>query len=180
MDLLQIKLNTFISRIDSPFSINEVCGYLTGFAVSNKPVDSYFPALEMFFSDVSKPEKNQPDYKIVTDNIVFIKQSVDNGLPIFPFNDEDDFQFKLMALGEWSKSFILSINFLIQKKLLKNTLDYQEILHDLTEISKVGHNYDINDTDDIDKYYQEISAYVLSAVSHIYSVSKEDSSHNDQ
>ena len=66
-----------------------------------------------------------------------------------------------------------------QNKLLKNTLDYQEILHDLTEISKVGHNYDINDTDDIDKYYHDISTYVLSAVSHIYLVSKEDSIHND-
>ena len=180
MDLLQIKLNTFISDIESPFSINEAYGYLTGFAVSNQPIDSYFSALEMFFSNVSEPEKNQPDYKILMDNIVFIKQSIDNAVPIFPFIDEDDSQIKLIALGEWSKSFILSINFLIQNKLLKNTIDYQEILHDLTEISKVGHNYDINDTDDIDKYYHEISTYVLSAVSHIYSASKEESIHNDQ
>ena len=175
MDLLQINLKNFLSDIESPFSINEVCGYLSGFAVSNKPVDSYFPALEMYFSNKSEPSKEQPDYKVVIDNITSIRQSIGNGLLIFPFNEEEQSADKLIALGEWSKNFILSTNFLIQQKLLKNTLDYQEILHDLTEISKVGHNYDINNTDETDQYYIEISNYVLSAVNHIYSVSKEGS-----
>ena len=179
MDLLQINLKNFLSDIESPFSIHEVCGYLSGFAVSNQPVDSYFSALEVYFSNKSEPSKKQPDYKIVLDNITFIKQSIDNGLPIFPFNDEEDSENKLIALGEWSKNFILSINFLIQQKLLRNTLDYQEILHDLTEISKVGDNYDINNRDEVDQYYIEISNYVLSSVNHIYSVSREDSAAND-
>ena len=179
MDLLQINLKTFLSDIESPFSINEVCGYLSGFAASNQPVDSYFSALEMYFSNESEPHKKQPDYKIVIDSITFIKQSIGNGLPIFPFNNEEKSNNKLIALGEWSKNFILSINFLIQQKLLKNTLDYQEILHDLTEISKVGHNYDINNTDETDQHYIEISNYVLSAVNHIYSVSREGSATND-
>ena len=129
----------------------------------------------MYFSNKSEPSKKQSDYKIVADSITFIKQSIDNGLPIFPFKHEEESQNKLIALGEWSKNFILSTNFLIQQKLLKNTLDYQEILHDLTEISKVGYNYDINNTDETDQYYIEISNYVLSAVNHIYSVSKEGS-----
>ena len=179
MDLLHINLKKFLSDIESPFSINEVCGYLSGFAASNQPVDSYFSALEMYFSNKSEPGKKQPDYKIVIDNIIFIKQSIDNGLPIFPFKHEEESQNKLIALGEWSKNFILSTNSLIQQKLLKNTLDYQEILHDLTEISKVGHNYDINNIDETDQYYIEISNYVLSAVNHIYSVSGEDSINND-
>ena len=179
MDLLQINLKKFLSDIESPFSINEVCGYLSGFSVSNQPVDSYFSALEVYFSNRSEPDKRQPDYKIVIDNIDFIKQSIGNRLPIFPFNDEEESQNRLIALGEWSKSFVLSINFLIQEKLLKNTLDYQEILHDLTEISKVGHNYDINNTNETDQHYIEISNYVLSAVNHIYSVSREDSATND-
>jgi uncharacterized protein YgfB (UPF0149 family) len=174
MDLLQINLKKFLLDIESPFSINEVCGYLSGFAASNQPVDSYFSALEMYFSNKSEPDKKQPDYKIVIDNIIFIKQSIDNGLPIFPFKHEEESQNKLIALGEWSKNFILSTNFLIQQKLLKNTLDYQEILHDLTEISKVGHNYDINNVDETDQYYIEISNYVLSAENHIYSVSIDD------
>ena len=175
MDLLHINLKKFLSDIESPFSINEVCGYLSGFAVSNQPVDSYFSGLEMYFSNKSELSKKQPDYKIVVDSITFIKQSINNGSPIFPFNNEEDSQNKLIALGEWSKNFILSINFLIQQKLLQNTLDYQEILHDLTEISKVGYNYDINNIDETDQYYIEISNYVLSAVNHIYSVSKEGS-----
>ena len=179
MDLLQINLKKFLSDIESPFSINEVCGYLSGFSVSNQPVDSYFSALEVYFSNRSEPDKRQPDYKIVIDNIDFIKQSIGNRLPIFPFNDEEKSQNRLIALGEWSKSFVLSINFLIQEKLLKNTLDYQEILHDLTEISKVSHNYDINNTNETDQHYIEISNYVLSAVNHIYSVSREDSATND-
>ena len=179
MDLLQINLKKFLLDIESPFSINEVCGYLSGFAASNQPVDSYFSALEMYFSNKSEPGKKQPDYKIVIDNITFIKQSIDNGLPIFPFKHEEESQNKLIALGEWSKNFILSTNFLIQQKLLKNTLDYQEILHDLTEISKVGHNYDINNIDETDQYYIEISNYVLSAINYIYSVSGEDSNNND-
>ena len=58
MDLLQIKLNTFISDIESPFSINEAYGYLTGFAVSNQPIDSYFSALEMFFQMCQNLKKN--------------------------------------------------------------------------------------------------------------------------
>ena len=174
MDLLQINLKTFLSDIESPFSLHEVCGYLSGFAVSNQPVDSYFSALEMYFSNKSEPNKKQLEYKVVIDSIDFIKQSVNGRLPIFPFSDEEESQNKLIALGEWSKNFILSINFLIQQKLLQNTLDYQEILHDLTEISKVGYNYDINNTDETDQYYIEISNYVLSAVNHIYSVSRED------
>ena len=179
MDLLQINLKTFLSDIESPFSINEVCGYLAGFAVSNQSVDSYFSALEMYFSNKSEPDKKQPDYKIVIDNITFVKQSISNGLPIFPFFEESNSQNKLIALGEWSKGFVLSTNFLIQQKLLKNTLDYQETLHDLTEISKVSYNYDINDIDETDKHYQEISNYVLSAVTHICSMSRGDSTTND-
>ena len=179
MNLLQINLKTFLSDIESPFSINEVCGYLAGFAVSNQPVDSYFSALEMYFSNKSEPDKKQPDYKIVIDNITFMKQSISNGLPIFPFFEESNSQNKLIALGEWSKGFVLSINFLIQQKLLKNTLDYQETLHDLTEISKVSYNYDINDIGETDKHYLEISNYVLSAVTHICSMSRGDSTTND-
>ena len=49
MDLLQINLKKFLSDIESPFSINEVCGYLSGFAASNQPVDSYFSALRDVF-----------------------------------------------------------------------------------------------------------------------------------
>ena len=123
MDILEKQLKKFLSDIESPFSINEVFGYLTGFAASNQPVDTYFPALETFFSNKQELNKKQPDYKIVIDNITFIKQSIHNSLPIFPFNGEEGSQNKLIALGEWSKSFILSINFLIQQKLLKNTLD---------------------------------------------------------
>ena len=179
MDLLQINLKTFLSDIESPFSINEVYGYLSGFAASNKPVDSYFSALEMYFSNRSEPNKKQPDYKIVIDNIISIKESIGSGLLIFPFDNEEKSEDKLIALGEWSKNFILSTNFLIEQKLLKNTLDYQEILHDLTEISKVGHNYDINNIDETDQHYIEISNYVLSAINYIYSVSGEDSNNND-
>ena len=62
---------------------------------------------------------------------------------------------------------------------MKNTLDYQEILHDLTEISKVGDNYDINNIDEVDQYYIEISDYVLSSVNHIYLASRENSAAND-
>ena len=179
MDLLQKNLKKFLSDIESPFTINEVYGYLTGFAVSNQPVDSYFSALEMYFSNESEPNKKQPDYKIVIETITFVKQSINSGLPIFPFINEDESQDKLIALGEWSKNFILSINFLVEQKLLKNTLDCQEILHDLAEISKVSYNYNINDKDNSDKYYLEISDYVLSVVTHIYSVSREDSVANE-
>ena len=111
MDLLQINLKTFLSDIESPFSLHEVCGYLSGFAASNQPVDSYFSALEMYFSNESEPDKKQPDYKIVIETITFVKQSINSGLPIFPFINEDESQDKLIALGEWSKNFVLSINF---------------------------------------------------------------------
>ena len=40
-------------------------------------------------------------------------------LPIFPFNGEEGSQNKLIALGEWSKSFILSINFPYPAEVIK-------------------------------------------------------------
>ena len=179
MDLLQIKLKKFLSDIESPFSINEVCGYLSGFAVSNQSAESYFPALEMYFSNKLDAPIIQSDYKLILDNIAFIKQRIENGLPIFPFVEQPVLRDQLIALGEWSNNFILSINYLIEHKFLKNTLDFQEILHDLTEISKVGQNYDINDSEETKESYDQISSYVMSAVNHIFIDSREETIVND-
>ncbi|MBT3548714.1 MAG: UPF0149 family protein [Gammaproteobacteria bacterium] len=179
MDILEKQLKKFLSDIESPFSINEVFGYLTGFAASNQPVDTYFPALETFFSNKQELNKKMSDYKIVVDNIMLIKQTVGNESLFFPFSVQESVQERLIALGEWSNSFLLSINYLIQHKLLKNTLDYQEIIHDLTEISKVGQNYAINDNEETNEYYIEISSYVVSAVNHIYITSLEDTTADD-
>ena len=50
MHLLHKNLDNFLTKIDSPFSIDEVSGYLSGFASSNVPYDKYHNGLIIYFS----------------------------------------------------------------------------------------------------------------------------------
>ena len=69
----------------------------------------------------------------------------------------------------------MSINFLVDNKLLKNTLSLQEILHDFAEISKITTDYSLDDDEEsLNSSYNEISDYVVASSFHIYNESKEE------
>ena len=60
----------------------------------------------------------------------------------------------------------------MDNKLLNNTLNIQEIMHDLTEISKVEDKYNLDNSTDNNNYYDDISDYVISSMYYIYMESK--------
>ena len=60
----------------------------------------------------------------------------------------------------------------MDNKLLNNTLNIQEIMHDLTEISKLEDKYILDDSKENNNYYDDISDYVISSMYYIYMESK--------
>ncbi len=175
MNNLHYDLEKHLSEIDSSFTIVEALGYLTGYASSNCSFDSYLEGLITYFSSDSNPSADKIDIELIKNNIELIKQDLENNSLVLFFNEEDDLSSKLLSLSDWSRNYILSINYLIDNKLLKNTIILQEILHDFAEISKITTDYSLDDDDDaLDNSYKQISNYVVASSYDIYNGSKEE------
>ena len=172
MHLLHKNLDNFLTEIDSPFSIDEVSGYLSGFASSNVPYEKYHNGLTIYFSTNGVSMHGDLNLDIIKSNISHISASLEKHDFSFPFDSSKDLTKKLINLAAWSKNFILSINYLMDNKLLNNTLNIQEIMHDLTEISKVEDKYNLDNSTDNNNYYDDISDYVISSMYYIYMESK--------
>ena len=172
MHLLHKNLDNFLTKIDSPFSIDEVSGYLSGFASSNVPYDKYHNGLIIYFSGGGISIHDDLNLDIIKSNISHISASLEKHDFSFPFDSSKDLTKKLINLAAWSRNFILSINYLMDNKLLNNTLNIQEIMHDLTEISKVEDKYNLDNSTDNTNYYDDISDYVISSMYYIYMESK--------
>jgi len=172
MHLLHKNLDNYLTEIDSPFSIDEVSGYLSGFASSNVPYEKYHNGLIIYFSGDAVSIHDDLNLDIIKSSISHISTSLENRDFSFPFGSSKDIAKKLVNLAAWSKNFILSINYLMENKLLNNTLNIQEIMHDLTEISKVEDKYNLDNAGDNNNYYDDISDYVISSMYYIYMESK--------
>ena len=147
---------------------------MTGYASSNCSFDSYLQGLITYFSSDSNPSSDKINIELIKDNIELIKQDLENNSLVLFFNEEDDLSSKLLSLSDWSRNYILSINYLIDNKLLKNTIILQEILHDFAEISKISTDYSLDDDDALDNSYKQISNYVVASSYDIYNSSKEE------
>ena len=180
MNNLQNKLETHLSTIDSSFTIVEALGYLTGFASSNCDFNSYKEGLITYFNSDSLEKPSNLDIDLIKDNIEHIRENIKTDTSILFFNDEPDLSARLLSLSDWTRSYIVSINYLSTNRLLKNTLTLQEILHDFSEITKVSTDYDLDDDNqELENSYQEISNYVVASISHIYNESNEEAYTNE-
>ncbi|MEC7865128.1 MAG: UPF0149 family protein [Pseudomonadota bacterium] len=179
MNILHINLENHLSEIDSPFSLVETFGYLSGFASSNCSFDSYSDGLLTYFSTDSDPKSENLKLDLLKDNITSIRTDIsNNSLQLF-FNGEKTLSSRLVSLSDWSRNYILSINYLIDHKLLKNTLLLQEILHDFSEISKISNDYKLDENDEALSSYDEIINYVVASSFDIYNESKQGITNND-
>ena len=172
MDLLHKNLDNFLIEIECPFTIEEVYGYLTGFASSSVQYSEYHDGLMIYFLNEQTHSGNNINTDIVKDNISYITRALENNSFVFPFDSSINSIQRLINLSGWSKNYVLSINYLIEKKLLSNTLNIQEIIHDLTEISKLEDKYNLDNSAENSDYYDEISDYVISSMYYIYMESK--------
>ena len=173
MNNLHNELEKHLLEIGSSFTIIEAMGYLAGYASSNCKFDSYRKGLLTYFS--SDTDETSINLKLIKDNIDSIRQDIKNKSFVLFFNNEEDLSSKLLSLSDWSRNYVLSINFLVDNKLLKNTLSLQEILHDFAEISKITTDYSLDDDEEsLNSSYNEISDYVVASSFHIYNESKEE------
>ncbi len=173
MNNLHNELEKHLLEIGSSFTIIEAMGYLAGYASSNCEFDSYQKGLLTYFS--SDTDETSINLKLIKDNIDSIRQDIKNKSFVLFFNNEEDLSSKLLSLSDWSRNYVLSINFLVDNKLLKNTLSLQEILHDFAEISKITTDYSLDDDEEsLNSSYNEISDYVVASSFHIYNESKEE------
>ena len=179
MNILHNNLERHLKEIESPFSLVETFGYLSGFASSNCSFDSYNDGLLTYFSTDPDPKSENINLDLLRDNITSIRTDIsNNNLQLF-FNNEKPLSSRLVSLSDWSRNYILSINYLIDHKLLKNTLLLQEILHDFSEISKIGNDYMLDENDEALSSYEEISNYVVASSFDIYNESKQGKINND-
>ena len=175
MNNLHYDLEKHLLEIDSPFTIVEALGYLTGYASSNCSFDSYSKGLLTYFSSDSSSSADDLNIELIKNNIELIKQDLENNSLDLIFNDKEDLPSKLLSLSDWSRNYIVSINYLLSNKLLKNTVILQEILHDFAEISKITTDYSLDDEDDaLNKSYKQISGYGVASSYDIYNGSKEE------
>ena len=178
MNILHNNLKEHLTVIGSSFNIVETLGYLAGFASSNCSFESYNQGLLTYFSVDANSNSINLDLELIRQNIESTKKDLDkNDFRLF-FDNDKNLTSKLLSLSDWSKNYILSINYLINQKLIKNTVTLQEILHDFTEISKISSDYDIGDEDALSSY-EEISNYVVASSYHIYNESKLGTSQHD-
>ena len=148
-------------------------------ASSNCSFDSYSDGLLTYFSTDSDPKSENLKLDLLRDNIASIRTDIsNNSLQLF-FNGEKPLSSRLVSLSDWSRNYILSINYLIDHKLLKNTLLLQEILHDFSEISKISNDYKLDENDEALSSYDEISNYVVASSFDIYNESKKGTTNND-
>ena len=179
MNILYNNLEKHLIEIDSPFSLVETFGYLSGFASSNCSFDSYKDGLLTYFYIDSDSESENLNLDLLRDIITSIRTDIsNNSLQLF-FNGEKPLSSRLISLSDWSRNYILSINYLIDHKLLKNTLLLQEILHDFSEISKISNNYKLDEDNEALSSYKEISNYVVASSFDIYNESKKGTTNND-
>tara|TARA_B100001564_G_scaffold295603_1_gene260795 strand:+ start:1214 stop:1753 length:540 start_codon:yes stop_codon:yes gene_type:complete len=172
MNILHNNLEKHLIEISSPFTIVETLGYLAGFASSNCPFESYNEGLLTYFSTESDPKSKRLNIDLVRSNIDYTQSDISHNNLILFFEDENKLSSRLMSLSDWSRNFMLSISYLIDKKLLKNTLLLQEILHDFSEISKISNDYQLEDDEESQSSYEEISNYVVASSYDIYNESK--------
>ena len=133
-----------------------------------------------YFNSDSLEKPSNLDIDLIKDNIEYIIENIKTDTSILFFNDEPDLSARLLSLSDWTRSYIVSINYLRTNRLLKNTLTLQEILHDFSEITKVSTDYDLDDDNQVlEKSYQEISDYVVASISHIYNESNEEAYTNE-
>ena len=71
---------------------------------------------------------------------------------------------KLITLSKWTQNFVLGLNFLLENKSIRNSLNIQDIIHDFVEIGKIEEHYIIQDNEECNNYYNDINAYVISVV----------------
>ena len=179
MNILYNNLEKHLIEIDSPFSLVETFGYLSGFASSNCSFDSYKDGLLKYFYIDSDSESENLNLDLLRDIIMSIRADISNkSLQLF-FNGEKPLSSRLVSLSDWSRNYILSINYLIDHKLLKNTLLLQEILHDFSEISKISNDYKLDENNEALSSYKEISNYVVASSFDIYNESKQGITNND-
>ena len=175
MNNLHNELEKHLLEIGSSFTIIEAMGYLAGYASSNCKFDSYHKGLLTYFSSDTDDTSINLNLDLIKDNIDSIRQNMENKNFALFFNNEEDLSSKLLSLSDWSRNYILSINFLVDSKLLKNTISLQEILHDFTEISKITTDYSLDDDQEsLISSYNEICNYVVASSYHIYNESKEE------
>ena len=133
-----------------------------------------------YFNSDSLEKPSNLDIDLIKDNIEDIRENIKSDTSILFFNDEPDLSARLLSLSDWTRSYIVSINYLSTNRLLKNTLTLQEILHDFSEITKVSTDYDLDDDNqELENSYQEISNYVVASISHIYNESNEEAYTNE-
>ena len=160
MDLLK----NMLTEIDSPFSPVEALGYLSGFSCVNSSSEDYNDALSMyFFSTTDNKDFVRQNLTLLRDIVASISKSITSKSFQFSFENEEDCSLKLISLADWTRNFVLSINYLLDQKLIKNSIDLQEILHDLSEIGNIEDKYSIGTDEDADNY-SDISQYVLSSL----------------
>lgn len=172
MNKLHNNLEKHLLEISSPFTIVETLGYLAGFASSNCSFESYNEGLLTYFSTESDPKSMRLDLDLIRKNIDYTQSDIRHNNLILFFEDENKLSSRLLSLSDWSRNYILSINYLIDKKLLKNTLLLQEILHDFSEISKISNDYQLDDDEESQSSYEEISNYVVTSSYDIYNEAK--------
>jgi len=166
MSLSTKKLKKMIDGADNPFSPIEAEGYLTCFAANfnNLSIDLLNKALSIYFFDANDDIKTEKNSAILREVISDISKSLSNKTYLLPIDNQMSISSKLITLSKWTQNFVLGLNFLLENKSIRNTLNIQDIIHDFVEIGKIEEHYIIQDNEECNNYYNDISAYVISVV----------------
>ena len=166
-----MDLTEFIKQNDIPFNQNEVHGYLMGLIVCNIGEDFKHEFIKFIGKDLyeSLSEKNTLDLSIaqIIDNLI-------NKSTSLPFDKHENLKIQLEGMSHWVTYFIMAINISVDNKHIKNSLQIQEFLFDLQEISKSYNNYFIDNEVDDREHYDTIKEYILSSVYSIYNFVREN------
>mgnify|MGYP005713847071 FL=1 len=166
-----MNLIKFIERNDIPFNQNEIQGYLIGLLVCNIGENFKGVFLEYIGSDYYE---SMSDKKLLDLFIADTLNDLINQSTSLLFDKHDTLQAQVESMAQWVTHFIMAVNISVEKKLLKNTLQLQEILFDFQEISKSYDNYFIDNEVDDREHYDTIREYILTSVYSIYNVVREN------
>ena len=158
-------LYNITTDFEVPFSYHEVQGYLAGLLVCNIG-EKFLPELYSFLGNQWKD--NDKFEKSINKSITsLLSQIIDKDFK-FSFDDEQNLSEKINALSDWVNYFVVSINLIISKKYLKNSLIMQEILFDFSEIGKLQTNYEVTDDEADMEHFNTIKAFVSDSIYNIY------------